>query len=53
MFRQETRWPGYIYRSDHPKLDDENRHVFVNSRNDPKTKERTLYKRPILKVLPE
>ena len=22
MFRKETRWPGYYYRADHPKLDD-------------------------------
>ena len=22
MFREETRWPGYYYRGDHPKLDD-------------------------------
>ena len=51
MFRQETRWPGYIYRSDHPKLDDENWHVFVNSRYDPKTGEWATFKRPILKVL--
>ena len=50
-FRGETRWPGYIYRSDHPKLDDENWHVFVNSRYDPKTGEWGVFKRPILKVL--
>jgi adenylylsulfate reductase, subunit A len=34
MFRKETRWPGYYYRSDFPKLDDQNWHVFVNSRYD-------------------
>ena len=53
MFRTETRWPGYIYREDYPKLDDENWHVFVNSRYDPKTGEWTVYKRPVLKVLPD
>ena len=21
LFRTETRWPGYYYRADHPKLD--------------------------------
>src|SRR5579862_6941491 len=31
IFRKETRWPGYCYRADFPKLDDENWHVFVNS----------------------
>ena len=26
LFREETRWPGYYYRGDHLKLDDENWH---------------------------
>ncbi len=34
LYRQETRWPGYYYRGDYPKLDDENWRVFVNSRYD-------------------
>jgi adenylylsulfate reductase subunit A len=29
LFRQETRWPGYYYRADHPKLDDAEWHVFT------------------------
>ncbi len=32
LYRQETRWPGYYYRSDYPDLDDANWRVFVNSR---------------------
>jgi len=28
--REETRWPGYYYRSDKPALDDENWKKFVN-----------------------
>ncbi len=32
LFRKETRWPGYYYRLDYPKLDEENWKVFVNSR---------------------
>ena len=28
-FREETRWPGYYYRGDHPKLDDGDWHVFT------------------------
>ena len=24
LFREETRWPGYYYRGDFPKLDEEN-----------------------------
>ena len=34
MFRTETRWPGYYYRADHPKLDDTNWHCFTLSRYD-------------------
>ena len=34
LFREETRWPGYYYRQDHPKLDDENWRAFVVSRYD-------------------
>ena len=30
LFREETRWPGYYFRSDTPKMDDENWKVFVN-----------------------
>jgi succinate dehydrogenase/fumarate reductase flavoprotein subunit len=26
-FRQETRWPGYYYRAEHPKLSDADWHV--------------------------
>lgn len=32
LYRAETRWPGYYYRGDHPTLDEENWHCFVNSR---------------------
>ena len=38
-FREETRYPGFFYRSDFPDLDEENWHCFVNSRHDPKTGE--------------
>ena len=24
MYREETRWPGYYYRGDFPKLDEKN-----------------------------
>ena len=37
LFREETRWPGYYFRADKPKLDEENWHVFANCRFDPKT----------------
>jgi adenylylsulfate reductase subunit A len=32
LFREETRWPGYYYRMDFPKLDDENWKAFVVSK---------------------
>ncbi len=46
LFRKETRWPGYYYRGDHMKLDDENWHVLTVSRRDPKTGEYTMEKAP-------
>ncbi|NQV19803.1 MAG: hypothetical protein HQ511_00145, partial [Rhodospirillales bacterium] len=45
LFREETRYPGFFYRSDFPELDEENWHCFVNSRRDPDTGEWTMYKR--------
>ncbi len=45
--RQETRWPGYYYRADHPKLDDTGWHVFTASRYDAKTGEWEMSKLPV------
>jgi len=47
LFRQETRWPGYYYRADHPKLDDADWHVFTASRYDAKTGEWHMSKLPV------
>jgi adenylylsulfate reductase subunit A len=30
LFREETRWPGYYFRADTPKMDEDNWKVFVN-----------------------
>ena len=49
-FREETRWPGYYYNADHPKLDDENWKVFVNSRRDPATGQWEMSKKPFIPV---
>ncbi len=46
LFRDETRWPGYYYRADHPKLDDDEWHVFTGSTYDPKTGEWHMEKLP-------
>ncbi|MDO9053296.1 MAG: adenylyl-sulfate reductase subunit alpha [Gallionella sp.] len=47
LFRKETRWPGYYYRGDAMKLDDENWHVLTVSRRDPETGEYTMEKAPL------
>ena len=46
LFREETRWPGYYFRSDKPKMDP-SWLCFVNCTMDPKTEEWTLKKVPI------
>ena len=52
LFRQETRWPGYYYRADHPKLDDTDWHVFTGSQYDPKTGEWKMSKLPVHRIIP-
>jgi adenylylsulfate reductase subunit A len=47
LFRGETRWPGYYFRADTPKMDDENWHCFVNCRWDPKTSQWELMKKDV------
>jgi adenylylsulfate reductase subunit A len=46
LFREETRWPGYYFRSDKPKMDP-NWLCFVNCTMDPKTEEWKLKKVPV------
>jgi adenylylsulfate reductase subunit A len=53
LFRQETRWPGYYFRADKPKMDEENWHVFANCQYDPKTGEWNMRTRPILHIFPQ
>jgi adenylylsulfate reductase subunit A len=47
LFREETRWPGYYYRADHPKLDDDRWHVFTGSQYDAQTGEWRMSKLPV------
>ena len=47
LFREETRWPGYYFRSDTPKMDNKNWLCFVNCRLDPKTGEWEMSKKDI------
>ncbi len=47
LFREETRWPGYYYRGDKMKLDDENWHVLTTSQRDRTTGEYKMEKQPL------
>ncbi len=49
LFREETRWPGYYFRSDKPKMD-KKWECFVNCTMDPKTEEWSLKKVPIKRI---
>ncbi len=51
LFRQETRWPGYYYRGDFPKLDDTNWHCFTLSQYDQTSGEWTLEKAPVYHIV--
>ena len=51
LFRKETRWPGYYYRADHPKLDDSDWHCFTLSRYDPESGEWAMEKAPIHHII--
>ena len=51
LFRSETRWSGYYYRADHPKLDDAEWHVFTGSEYDAKTGEWRMSKLPVHHIL--
>ena len=46
LFREETRWPGYYFRSDKPKMDT-NWNCFVNCRMDPASEQWSMKKVPI------
>ena len=46
LFREETRWPGYYFRSDKPKMDP-SWLCFVNCTMDPKTEEWKMKKVPV------
>jgi adenylylsulfate reductase subunit A len=51
LFRQETRWPGYYYRADHPKLDDDAWHVFTASEYDAKADRWRMTKLPVHHII--
>jgi adenylylsulfate reductase subunit A len=51
LFRQETRWPGYYYRADHPKLVDPDWHVFTASRYDARENTWDMTKLPVHHII--
>ena len=51
LFRKETRWPGYYYRGDAMRLDDENWHVLTVSHRDPESGEYTMEKAPVYHIV--
>jgi adenylylsulfate reductase subunit A len=51
LFRKETRWPGYYYRGDYLKLDDDNWHALTVSRRNPESGEWELEKVPVCHIV--
>jgi len=47
LFREETRWPGYYFRTDYPEMK-EDWEAFANCRWDPETGEWEMIKRELL-----
>jgi adenylylsulfate reductase, subunit A len=52
LYRKETRWPGYYYRGDYPKLDDNEWHCFTGSQYDARTGEWQMSKLPVHRIVP-
>ncbi|MDP6515449.1 MAG: adenylyl-sulfate reductase subunit alpha [Alphaproteobacteria bacterium] len=53
LFREETRYPGFFYRTDFPDLDEANWKCFVNSKRDPATGQWSVFKRPHIDLVPK
>jgi adenylylsulfate reductase subunit A len=52
MFRKESRFPGFYYRTDYNFQDDENWFCFVNSSYDKNTNEWAMKKVPYHRIIP-
>jgi adenylylsulfate reductase, subunit A len=50
LFRDETRWPGYYFRADKPKIDEAKWTVFANCKFDPKAGTWEMMTRPVMQV---
>ena len=53
LFREESRYPGFYYRADFPKIDEEKWKCFVNSKVDVETGEWKIFTRPHVDVIPK
>lgn len=51
LFREDTRYPGYYYRADFPKIDDTNWKCFVNSKIDPATGKWEFFKKDYVQLV--
>ena len=51
LFRKETRWPGYYYRGDHPKLDDKDWHCLTLSQYDKENDSWQMDKAPVYHIV--
>jgi adenylylsulfate reductase subunit A len=47
LFREETRWPGYYFRTDKPDIDNKNWLAFCNCRYDKEADKWEMIKRPV------
>ncbi len=53
LFREESRYPGFYYRADFDKVDEENWKCFVNSKFDPDKKEWSVFKKDYIQLIPD
>ncbi|MBS3909627.1 MAG: adenylyl-sulfate reductase subunit alpha [Actinobacteria bacterium] len=51
LFREETRYPGYYYRGDFPKINDTDWKCFNNSKFDPNTGDWVNFKKDYVKLV--
>jgi adenylylsulfate reductase subunit A len=53
LFREESRYPGFYYRSDFDVVDEENWKCFVNSKYDPEKGEWSVFKKDYVQIIPD
>ena len=51
LFRGGTRWPGYYFRSDMPKMEEPAWKAFVNCKYDAKADKWEMIKRPVIEIV--